>query len=30
MELKILDTEEKLKNADFTDADELIQAYYFL
>lgn len=29
MELNILDTEEKIKNADFTNADELIQAYYF-
>lgn len=29
MELNILDTEEKIKNTDFTDADELIQAYYF-
>ena len=29
MELNILDIEEKLKNADFTDADILVQAYYF-
>ena len=29
MKLNILDSEEKIKNADFKDADELIQAYYF-
>lgn len=29
MKLNILDSEEKIKNTDFKDADELIQAYYF-
>lgn len=29
MELNVLDTEEKIKNAKFKNADELIQAYYF-